>query len=736
MKQNKIGTFFGVIVPNITMMLGVILFLRLGILVGHAGLFTMTSVIFLSLGFMTITSLSIASMATNIRMGGGGVYYLITRSLGIEIGGAVGFALYFSQLISIALTTTGFAYTICEMFPNLSIVAVEIGTILTLSLLSSASSKGALRLQFIILLILFSGVLSVYAGSINNVTPLENTTPLFQNGTISFWETFAFFFPAMTGIEAGMAMSGILRTPGRSLFIGNITGLLVVAFIYLSLSIFAYYQIPDAYLSADPFIFVQFSWSPLLVNLGILTATLSSALGSFLGAPRMLESMAKDGLAPSYFGRTYGVFQEPRWALAFTSVTVAAIALSTNIDQIIPILTMICLITYGLLNFVAGLAELMNTVSWRPIVRTPWWLSLSGSLLAVTMMLFINVTWTFISLGLFLLLYIFFQGRNITAGFQDIRQSLVFFFSRSALYHLGSPAEHALVWHPQLLVAATSLTYHNKMAHLAHSLTKRSGILTFAAFVPDSWQDPVQLESSKATLDSHLEKENISALVEVQPAANSNSGINNMIRTYGIGPIQPNTIMIPIEEAIEDFTGLMETIETCRLMRKNLILFKDSDNVSEDYFTTPGQEEKRLDLWWNGDDRNSFDLSISLMTTLHDGNVWGDSSVKLNSVVSSKSARGVMQKFFKDFIKQSRLPFTPHIHLEPNSSDYLPFVEKYSSNAQLLCVCLRAFNDDESQENYQLYLEEVINCVQNLGACLLVTSYDEVERREIYQYTN
>lgn len=734
MTKKKIGTFYGVIIPNITMMLGVILFLRLGVLVGHAGIFQMTSVILLSLGFMIVTSLSIASMATNMRMGGGGVYYLITRSLGIEIGGAVGLALYFSQLISIALTTSGFAYTLCEMYPFLSISYVELVTIILLALFSSVSSKGALHLQLLILIVLLSGVLSVFAGSIQNVGALKSITPLFSGGTLSFWETFAFFFPAVTGIEAGMAMSGILKTPGRSLFIGNISALLLVAFLYLAVSTFAYYNIPLIYLSADPFIFLQYSWSPMLVWSGILTATISSALGSFLGAPRMVESMAKDGLLPKFFGYTYGAYQEPRWALALTTAAVVCITLSTNIDQIIPILTMICLITYGLLNFVAGLAELMNTVSWRPVVRTPWWLSIAGSGLALGMMLFINVTWTFISLVLFVVFYLLIQGRHVSVGFQDIRQSLIFFFSRSALYHLGAPAQHAMVWHPQLLVAATSLTYHHKLAHLAHSLTRSSGILTFAAFVPNTWDDPEQLESSKATLEAYLEKEGISALVEVQRASTPTQGINNMIPAYGIGPIQPNVIIIPIGEDDVDLEGLMETVETCRVTRKNLILFKDSDSVSEEYFYGSCLAEKRIDLWWNGDDRSSFDLTTSLVTTLHDGRAWSDADIRLNSVASTESAKVVMDKFFKEFIKRSRLPFEAQIFMEPEGSDYLSYIKKYSNEAHLTCICFRGYQMEESLEGYSDYLKNLFEKVRGIGPCLLISSYDQVEHREIYYY--
>ncbi len=118
MDKHKFGLLKGVFIPNVTMMFGVILFLRLPIIVSHVGLWQQLGIIALSLVFMLITSFSIASIATNMEVGTGGVYYLITRTLGIELGGAVGLVIYMAQLMSIALTTTGFAYLFCEIFPS------------------------------------------------------------------------------------------------------------------------------------------------------------------------------------------------------------------------------------------------------------------------------------------------------------------------------------------------------------------------------------------------------------------------------------------------------------------------------------------------------------------------------------------------------------------------------------------------------------------------------------------
>ncbi len=173
----------------------------------------------------------------------------------------------------------------------------------------------------------------------------------------------------MTGIEAGMAMSGNLKNPSRSLPIGNITSLLFAGATYLILAIFLYRNVPTDILASDPFAVIDFARWRSLILLGIWGATLSSALGCLLGAPRMLQSFAEDGIIPEIFSQTFGKHGEPRYSILLTFLLSLILLMSTTIDQIIPILAMICLISYGTLNSVALFAEIINSPSWRPAVR-------------------------------------------------------------------------------------------------------------------------------------------------------------------------------------------------------------------------------------------------------------------------------------------------------------------------------------------------------------------------------
>ena len=98
----KFGTFAGVFVPNVLTILGVIMFLRTGWVVGQAGLTGALIILGIANLITFLTTLSLSAIATNTKVGGGGAYYLISRSLGLEIGGSIGVPLFLAQAISAA----------------------------------------------------------------------------------------------------------------------------------------------------------------------------------------------------------------------------------------------------------------------------------------------------------------------------------------------------------------------------------------------------------------------------------------------------------------------------------------------------------------------------------------------------------------------------------------------------------------------------------------------------------
>ncbi|MCB1135485.1 MAG: hypothetical protein KDK78_04365, partial [Chlamydiia bacterium] len=620
----------------------------------------------------------------------------ISRTLGVEIGGAIGMAIFFAQLITIALTLSGFGLSFCELFPQFSITAVELASLLVLALVSGFSAAWALQLQGAILLLLVISLTSIFLGSPERVTPLADPTPFYPLGSLGFWGCFAMFYPAMTGIEAGMALSGSLRDPGKSLFYGNLYSLVFVAVCYVGLCVFSYHYVPFDNLAADPFALVDFARWPVLVRAGIWGATLSSALGCILAGPRMLQSMAQDGVIAEPLARTHGKKHEPRIALLVTACAAGAVMLFTTIDQIIPMLAMICLASYGLLNFVAAFSELMNIPSWRPEYRVPWYYSLGALVLIVVTMFMIAPGWTFLTFAGLAVLYAVFRARDVQSGFQDLRDSFIFFISRLALYRLEEQdTAHALTWHPQILALLPSPEQGLRLTRMVHSLTRRSGILTFVTVIPEEWETLERLQRTRALLARHFEQMNIACMSDVYPCGNTIEGYQQLVKAYGIGRIQPNTVVLELQEKLLN-DSLLDLMDTCRAMEKNLVLLQDNPDIPSFYFKSRAEsKKKRIDIWWNSENTHAFNLVWSLVTTLTDGFAFKGALITVKALLPEKYAIESVQEHLESYLKDSRLKAEVKLyHSKERVTDFAP----------LSFVCLSSLTDDMEEGERAAYL--------------------------------
>lgn len=724
--ENGFGTFSGVFVPNVTMMFGVILFLRLTLVLGYLGIWEFLCVIAIGLAVMIITSLSISSVVTNMKVGGGGAYFLLSRSLGIEIGGALGIAIVLSQMISLSLVVTGFAYSITSLYPDISVITVEVVTMIGLLIVSSVSANLALKTQQIIFWTLCASILSILFFTVPRTVPLD--LRYYPDG-LTFWQGFAIFYPAFTGIEAGMAMSGNLKDPSRSLSKGNFWSLLFSAATYTSLALFLWWTFTPRVLQSSEFLLIDQSSVPFLIYMGIWLATLSSALGNLLGAPRMLQMIAEDGIAPEFLSRTFGAHKEPRYSTAVIFFASLCLILTTTIDQIIPILTMICLLTYGSMNLVAGFEELIHSPTWRPTVRTPWQLSFAGAIACYSLMFLINSLFAGVAILIVFALYIGLRWRGFDVNYQDLVDNIFFFFSRTIVYRLSEMQEHATTWHPHILFVARSPIQNETMLRIAHDMTQRSGILTAASIVPDFWSDPEQIDQLKSRVKEWMDDNQIRGFAEVQSYEYFYDGVEALIKSYGIGPLQPNTLWVPSGETFEsDIDDMIRVVHTAQQNSKNLIIsfFDQEENEKK-----PSFGRKRIDLWWDSDSRDSFELMMSYVLSLRTGAMWAKRTVNLRTTVPDKTARRHLEEHFQQLFANLRIKFKTKIEIETEGQPY-QFWKKHSRKADLILVPLKPITDFEEIDDYKEYLLRIWFNLPPEIPTLAITSYDSLDHKEVY----
>ena len=276
------GLFKGVYIPSTLTILGVIMYLRMGWVVSHVGLVATLLIICMSTIITFLTALSISATSTNMKVGTGGAYYMISRVLGVEAGAAIGIPLYLSQALGISFYIVGFSESISYLAPGVNHLWVSIGTLVALALLAWISADLALKIQTVVFLVIIASLVSFYTGPLDGPIDLVDK-PLPDGSDEGFWAVFAVFFPAVTGILTGVSMSGDLKQPSRSIPVGTILAVVTGFIIYMSIPVLLSMRAPDYELRNDPLIMVRLAWFGPLIFLGLWGATLSSALGSLLG---------------------------------------------------------------------------------------------------------------------------------------------------------------------------------------------------------------------------------------------------------------------------------------------------------------------------------------------------------------------------------------------------------------------------------------------------------------------
>jgi amino acid transporter len=294
--QGRLGTFAGVFTPSILTILGIILFLRLGYVTGSAGVGKILIILAIANTITILTSLSLAAVATNLKVKSGGDYYLISRTLGYKFGGSIGIVLYLAQSVSVAFYCIGFAEGLGAIIQTSLSPATLAGiAVAALFVLAWLGADWATKFQYIVMLLLVLALGSFYLGGFENWQKSvflanwnapENAQP--------FWLLFAIFFPAVTGFTQGVSMSGDLKDPGKSLPLGTFLAVGFSIIVYVSVIIIFAGALPGTTLIEDYQAMQRVSKYGFLIDAGVIAATLSSAMASFMGGPRILQSLAAD----------------------------------------------------------------------------------------------------------------------------------------------------------------------------------------------------------------------------------------------------------------------------------------------------------------------------------------------------------------------------------------------------------------------------------------------------------
>ncbi len=639
-RKGSLGTFGGVFTPSILTILGIILFMRLGFVVGEAGLKRALIMIALANAISVMTTFSLSAIATNLKVKGGGDYYLISRTLGLEFGGAIGIVLFLAQSVSIAFYLIGFGEALNWMLPwatpHLPQIAAACATAV-LFVLACLGADWATKFQYLVMCALIASLVSFFIGAASGF----DTNILAQNWTAAsettdFWLIFAIFFPAVTGFTQGVSMSGDLKNPGKSLPLGTFLAVGISMLVYLCSAILFAGNLPSNELSSDFGAMKRIAASTLLINVGIISATLSSAMASFLGAPRILQSLARDRIFPFLlpFAKGSGAHNNPRRGVLLSAgIALATISLG-KLNIIAPVVSMFFLISYGLLNYATFYEVKASSPSFRP--RFKWFdhrLSLLGALACFGAMAAINIMASAVAASILIAIHQYLKRTAGPARWADSRRSHHFHLLRENLFALASEPEHPRDWRPRLLVFSKDSKRRGQLLRFSSWIEGSRGLTTAVKIIEGHGaRIRKEREEAEEALRKEIAGEGLDAFSLVIAAPNMLFGARILIQAHGLGPVRPNTVILNwMEQRPGDTAGSGKNrygryLQTALRLGLNVVVL-DTEKDEWSAMQELPSEKRRIDVWWFNDATSRLMLLLAYMMTRNDS--WSDAAIRV-----------------------------------------------------------------------------------------------------------
>ncbi len=728
-KATKFGAFAGVFTPSILTILGVIMYLRLGWVVGQSGLIGAVGIILIAHIISITTGLSISSIATDKKIKVGGIYYMLSRSLGLPMGGAIGITIFVGTSLSIALYLIGFAENFLSIesirtFLGLgtSITDIRIiGTaaILILVILAFISTSLALKSQYIILGAIALSLVSVAVGFATNINFAPEEVLLYPFAKALPLETvFAIFFPAVTGFTAGVAMSGDLKDSKNAIPRGTLWAIGTGLVVYLGLAIaLAFFVNRETLLTDYNFLMKIAFWSPLVVA-GIWGATLSSALGGILGAPRILQAIARDKIFPKFFGNGHGANNEPRNALLLTFLIAEAGILVGELDVIARIVSMFYIAAYGFINLAFALENWAST-DFRPSFKIPKWIGIGGFIACFAVMFKLDTIAMLLAIFIMFAIYFLLTKKEMQVDFGDVWQSVWSSIVRSSLSKIARKGLEDRNWQPNIILFSGGTSTRPHLIEFGIQLVGRKGFLSNFDLIKNNGNNEVMPRHKQTDYpDSELITKGIFTRKHVCP--DIYEGIKTIAGTYGFSGIEPNTVMMGWGRQSESPRKFLETVNHLKALDLNVLLMDYDKNAGfGDY--------NQIDIWWRTTEKNG-NIALVLLKFLWLSNEWRNAKARIIIVNPVNEQREIIYRNTRSIIDNMRIQAEIKIiNNQVEQRSFYDIVQVESVNSDLIFLGLPKISQGEEET----FVEETNQLCKDIGTVVLLRASTNFKKHKI-----
>ena len=717
----RFGVFGGVFTPCTLTILGVILFLRFGQVIGNAGVWLGVLIVLLSKAITTLTALSLSAIATNTKVRGGGAYFLISRSLGAEFGGSIGFVFYLAQAVSVAMYVLGFTEALTAAMPDTGLSPTTVASLTNLGLFLCVwvGAGWAIKVQYGILALLALALGSFFAGAFgafDAATFQANLRPDYVEGA-DFFVMFALFFPAATGIMAGANMSGDLKDPAHAIPRGTLLSILVTGVIYVGIGLLLGGIADRGALQENTMLMRDTAVVPLLVTLGIFAATLSSGLGSMMGAPRILQAMGRDQIFKNlhFFGHGDGPNNEPRRATVLTFAIAEICIVLGDLNAIAPVITMFFMLTYGYLCLATFYESITRNPSYRPKFRySHWATALLGAAGCVAVMFLTDPLWATISIAGMGALHWYVARREIAVTWGDAQSGAAYERARRALLRLETERFHPKNWRPSIIAFSGGAWSRVQLAVYGHWLTASRGVLTLAQVIPGEVEDHLNRRTNQeAALRRFIAEQQLGAFPAVLVAPKREAGMEALIQCHGIGAIRPNLVLLGFSEDPERLERFVRVVRTTTELDRSVALLREDTSRANPWRPAPGP----IDVWWRGQDNGHLMVLLAHMLVQNDA--WRGRTIRLLRVIGAEAGRAEATAHLEQLSRAARVDAEVTVLVADD-----PMATIKATSAEAAVTFLGFLPPEEGQE--VAFGQASRKLLEGLGTVVLVWSNGDV----------
>ncbi len=656
-----------VFLAAISTILGAILFLRFGYAVGNLGLWGTLMIIVLGHAITIPTGLAIAEIATNLKVKGGGEYYIISRSFGLSIGGAIGLALAISQIISIAFYMIAFAEAFTPLFPyieqkfgfvpDVRMISLPGAVLLIIFMLTKGADLGVKMLWVVASILAVSLILFFMGGS--ESAEHVNLFDKIENGD-GFFIVFAIVFPGFTGMTAGVGLSGDLKDPGKSIPLGTLAATLTGMLIYTLVVVKLYFNATPEELVNNQLIMSKIAlWGPI-IPIGLAAASLSSAIGSILIAPRTLQAIAKDGIFPSekinnILASGRGEENEPVKALLIVSLIAITFIILGDINFVAKLISMFFMTTYGALCAISFLEHFAGNPSYRPTFRSKWYLSLMGAVLSVLIMLQMQPVYAILAFAVLYLTYLGIHSKNkdkqdLSTMFQNV------LFQLTRQLHLEIQKRHetlpVMSWRPSVIAISSKTHERLEIFSLITWLSDYYGFGTYYSYLQGMLvkENIEKVEEAKKELLKIVKSSGSSVFVNTVISPSFTSAIAQVIQISGFSGLKNNTLLLEFKQNHkEELENVKIGCSMAEIVRFNLLILRTSGHNFG--------FKSSMHVWITNKDYNNANLMILLSYIIKGHKDWEKADIKIYVAFQKEQMKDEFNALTK-VINEGRLPIS------------------------------------------------------------------------------